>query len=205
MAATDYAVRINIQQGSLEVTGPEKGWVDAKIAELRPLLEQAGEARSAPDPTPAPSRRKAAKRKPAGDPATQSPESTAPRKPRATSARSGINAELREKLDAPTRKKFQEFIATRRAAWDGAHTAQAAIIATFLNDELDMPGVDKDDLYTVYTVMGERSPANIKSQLTNARQRARYFLGAADGKMALSHVGENFGRFDSVDKADAEG
>lgn len=52
--------------------------------------------------------------------------------------------------------------------------------------------------YTVYTGMGERAPSNIRSQLTNARQRARYFSGIQDGKMILSHAGENFGRHDSV-------
>jgi hypothetical protein len=99
------------------------------------------------------------------------------------------------------KQKLKDYIAARRKKWDGSQSAQAAIIATFVHDELGFPGVDQHDLYTVYTVMGERSPANIRSQLTNARQRARYFSGLSNGKMVLSHAGENFARFDSLDTA----
>lgn len=69
---------------------------------------------------------------------------------------------------------------------------------------LNHSGVDTNDLYTVYGAMGERSPNNIRSQLVNARQRARYFSGVVDGKAMLSNAGENFARYDSLDGSDGE-
>ena len=109
-----------------------------------------------------------------------------------------INPELRDRLTTELRGQLKDYIGARREAWNRSQPAQAAIIAAFLQDELNLPGVDQHDLYTVYTVMGERSPGNLRSQLTNARQRSRFFSGATGGKLMLSHAGENFARFDSL-------
>jgi hypothetical protein len=204
MAATDYAVRINSKEGALEVTGPDKDWVDAKLQQLtavfsdykgEPTGDDTGAGRTAPTARKGPKKARPAQ--------AAAPEAaTTVKKKRATSARSQVNTELRDELTAEVKQELKQYIADRRKAWDGAQSAQAAIIATFLHDRLGVPGVDQDDVYTVYTTMGERSPGNIRSQLTNARQRARYFEGLSDGKMILSHAGENFARFDALDAED---
>lgn len=199
VAASQYNVIINMREGLLEVSGPEKAWVDAKIDQLQPLLSEVASV----SPTASPS--SAGKRTKPKRGAVDAEASVPPlRRVRGTGGRSGVNADLRARLDPDTKRKFREFIGARRKAWDRSQSAQAAIIATFLHDELGMAGVDQHDIYTAYTVMGERSPANIRSQLTNARQRARYFSGSSDGKMVLSHAGENFARFDSVADDDTD-
>jgi hypothetical protein len=204
--APDYTVRINRHDGVLEVTGPEKEWVDEKIEQLTSVLSDfqlkpavGGGARRKPRSTPRKGR--------AEDAVDKAQDGTeTPIRRRGSGGRSDINEDLRDSFSTEVKQKLKNYIGARRKAWDGSQSAQAAIIATFLHDELGFPGVDQHDLYTVYTVMGERSPGNIRSQLTNARQRARYFSGLSNGKMILSHAGENFARFDSLgDAGDAPG
>ncbi len=196
IAVTEYIIRINRSQGSLEVIAPERDWVDAQIEQLIPVLERTPPAEEPfKDPPPRKNKKRSAS-------STRTDE-TKRSKPRATSGKPQINDALRDEL-ASRKDKLKTYIDARRKQWDGSQSAQAAIIATFLQDELDQPGVDHHDLYTVYTVMGERSPGNIRSQLVNARQRARYFASVTDGKAVLSHAGENFARLDSLDDHDVD-
>jgi hypothetical protein len=199
--APDYAVRINRREGVLEITGPEKEWVDAKIEQLTSVI-----AEFQPEPAfrdGARGKSRSAQMKARADGAADKAHGggEAPVRRRGSGGRSEINDDLRDSLSAEVKEKLKDYIGARRKSWDGSQSAQAAIVATFLHDELGFAGVDQHDLYTVYTVMGERSPGNIRSQLTNARQRARYFSGLSNGKMVLSHAGENFARFDSLDGA----
>lgn len=208
MAASDYTVKISLRDGLLEVIGPDREWVDAKIEQLQPVLAGAAPTEDAPPdtktaPKRAAKRTRTAKREAPTEPGAAAP--TAPRRARSTGGRSEMNAELRDLLTPDVKREFKQYIDERRKKWDASQNAQAAIIATFLHDKLGVAGVDQHDLYTAYTVMGERSPANIRSQLTNARQRARYFSVYSEGKAVLSHAGENFARFDSVDGADGDG
>ncbi len=189
-----YAVKINIQAGTLEVAGPDGEWVDSQVDQLRDLLAATG---SAP--------KKAAR---ATGPAPKDPPNgagtAARRRARSAGGKAQMDEELRALLDRETTKKLGEYIEARRQAWEDSLSGQAAIIATFLQDEMDRPGIDPNDLYTIYTVMGERPPGNLRSQLTNARQRARYFGGVTDGKWTLSQKGENYGRYDSVASTEGE-
>jgi hypothetical protein len=205
VATTDYAVKINRKEGALEVTGPDKDWVDAKVEQLAKVLSDYGsETPGSEGRGRSPAARKRT-RKDGRAEATQNGADSAPRRGRGKGGRSEIDEDLRGKLTTDVKKQLEGYIAARRKKWGASQSAQAAIIATFLHDELGLAGVDEHDLYTVYTVMGERSPGNIRSQLTNARQRAHYFSGLSGGKMVLSHAGENFARFDSLDGADDDG
>jgi hypothetical protein len=196
-APNDYSVKINLKDGALEIAGPDKGWVDSKIDQLRNTVLAGFQPEVADREVPRQPKRKPARKKVATTPGPGETRST-PKRPRGPSGRSAVNEELQSKMTAEIRSEFRDYIDARRQAWESSQSAQAVIIATFLHDKLSIAGVDQHDLYTAYTVMGERSPANIRSQLTNARQRARYFSGFQDGKMMLSHAGENFARFDSV-------
>jgi len=73
---------------------------------------------------------------------------------------------------------------------------QAAVIATFLMDELDWAEITADDLYTVYSEMGLKIPAT-RNALSNAQLRKGYFSAPTDGKYRVSHKGQNFARHDS--------
>lgn len=203
-AASEYSIRIHLIDGTLEISGPDKEWVDSKIEQLRDTV-LSGYKRVEND-FQAP--RKTARRGPAKKNTPATPSGRPPidrvsvKRSRGSGSRSSMNEELQRLMTADIKSDLQQYVAARRKAWDGSQSAQAAIIATFLRDKLGIAGVDQNDLYTVYTVMGERTPGNIRSQLTNARQRARYFAGLQDGKMVLSHAGENFGRLDSVSTDD---
>jgi hypothetical protein len=192
----DYAVKINRSDGVLEVTAPEKEWVDAKIEQLTPVISEAPAPRAHAGATQKPR----AARKRTRDAATEDGRagSEAPTRRRGNGGRPKINEDLRAQLTSDVRGRLKEYIDARRAKFDGGLSAQAAIIAGFLQDDLGYPGIDHDDLYTVYTDMGERIPGNLRSQLGNARQRARYFGAISGGKYILSNAGENFARFDSV-------
>jgi hypothetical protein len=198
-APSDFAVEVNIQDGTLKVSGPDKDWVDSKIDQLQDtVLAGYKPVEEEPEQKREPPKRRATK-KPAAPAADGTGERPAPKRGRtASSSRSSINEELQALMTSDVKSELQQYVSARRKAWDGSQSAQAVIIATFLHDKLGIDGVDQHDLYTVYTAMGERTPGNIRSQLTNARQRARYFAGLQDGKMVLSHAGENFARIDSL-------
>jgi hypothetical protein len=203
---SDYSVRLNLKDGALEISGPDKDWIDAKIDQLRDTVLAGFE----PSTGERQELRKQPKRKNTKKVATSPSHETEGDRPtakrsRGTSTRSSIDEELQARLTSEVRAELQKYVDARRKAWNGSQSAQAAIIATFLHDKLGLEGVDQHDLYTVYTVMGERTPGNIRSQLTNARQRSRYFAGLQDGKMVLSHAGENFARLDSLTSDDDVG
>ncbi len=192
----EYGVKINRREGALEIVGPDKEWVDAKVEQLSSFLSQpvlaADDGNAGRTGTDSGRPQKLQQRKSAKDGAKTNVER--PRK----RGRPTINEELRGQLKGDIAKELQQYIAHRQSAWDSSKTAQAAIIAGFLHEQLDIEGVDMHDLYTVYSVLGER-PGNTRSQLINARQRTSYFGGMVNGKAPLSIAGENFAKFDSLD------
>jgi hypothetical protein len=203
VAAAEYTVRINRRDGVLEVIGPEKEWVDAKVEQLSRVFadyaprpdDGEGDARiiSTTSKRATVRRKKTSAVAPTRD---DTSETTTPRRQRRT-GRAEVNRDLASQLTTELKGRLSAYVAARSKAWKN-QSAQAAIIATFLHDELEWVGVDQDDLYTVYSGMGWVIPKNIQSQLTNARQRARYFGGSSDGKLILSHAGENFARHESL-------
>lgn len=206
MTASEYAVKISRKDGALEVTGPDKEWVDQKIEQLRPVVSDYQVEPKTEDTTTAARKQRTSRaggKKNAVENAGE--RSGAPsRRTRARGGKPTTNRDLLEALTPEVKEQLRDYISARRKAWDRSQPAQAAIIAAFLQDMLNHSGVDTNDLYTVYGAMGERSPNNIRSQLVNARQRARYFSGVVDGKAMLSNAGENFARYDSLDGSDGE-
>lgn len=184
-----YLIRINRKDGALEVAAPEKAWVDEKLAELSAVFESWDPAGSQPEMEESPPQPKRG----------EAPARKVERKSRGrrTTARAEKNPELDVLLTKEVRDKFERYVSEREPSWSKSRSAQAAIIATFLADELDWPGVDPHDLYTVYTAMGYPTPGNMRSQLVNARQRDKYFRGIREGKAELSHAGENFARHEA--------
>jgi hypothetical protein len=206
MDAAQYAVRINSREGALEVVGPDKEWVDAKIEQLSSVLTEyrpqddadGGGTRSGRQKAPA--RRKRAAALAATDDADGTKSAT--RRSRGGGGRAEINPELVEKLTPEVKTKLREYVDARSKAWAASQSAQAAIVATFLYDEIGWTGIDPHDLYTIYSTMGEKIPRNLRAVLVNARQRARYFGNVSGGKAILSHNGENFARHDSIKAED---
>lgn len=196
-----YAVKFNSQQGTFEVTAPDGEWVATQVGELRELLATVPGPQAAPAPGGSAGPAAATDPPAAKQAATRDPK----RRPRAAAGgRVRVDEQLRAAIDGNVAKKLGEYIEARRNAWNESLSAQMAIIATFLEDELGREGIDPSEAFTVYTVMGERPPANLRSALTNARQRARYFAAITEGRWQLSQRGQNFGRFDSLNSSDGQ-
>lgn len=106
-----------------------------------------------------------------------------------------------EKLTTESRKALEKFVVERD--FEGTQK-QAAIMATFLEDELKFDGIDQDDLAAVYDIMGWKAPVNPRAVINNARNRDKFFRGWVNGKTHLSVNGQNFGRFDSKKKPEAD-
>lgn len=183
--ADSYSIKINRQEGSLEITG-DKEWVSSQLKELKEVyseyvVSQPNIVGKAVEAIP-----------------------IEPKKPRKTSKRqSGTvraqkNPELETKLTKELKEKLANYVSGRQASFDRSLPSQAAIIARFLQEELKWPGIDQHDIYTVYTLMGWRSPGNPNAQLNNALSRNHYFSSITEGKYILSHTGENYASYDSL-------
>ena len=181
----NYLIKINLSEGVLEVSGSDKQWVAEKLIEFKELLNSSITPKT-------PSKREALNNK---------ADTSVKRKASAPKGRSQKNDELEARFDKEVKEKLASYVSERQVAFDASLPAQAAIIATFLADELSLDGVDHNDTYTVYSVMGWKAPGNSRSQLNNAMTRNQYFGSIKNGKSILSHKGENFSRFESVNKA----
>lgn len=202
---TDFSIKINRRDGALEISGPERDWVDAKLAELSdvytgPLPDVSeGDANSDAKRSTTKHRPKRANKPKTTENADGKGDAPANQKrARRSGGRPQRNPELEVKLTRDLLHKFNEFIEERRAAWDKKQTHQTAIIATFLEDEIGWPAIDEDDLYTVYRALSLDGPTNYRSTLQNAYGRDKFFTGITDGKYTLSISGEKFGRSGSV-------
>lgn len=181
----NYSVKINRQEGSLEITG-DKDWVSLKLNELKEIYAEH---------TPKSGK---AKGSTGAKIVTKSKRSKSSTKRKTSSTRAQKNTDLDAKLSKEIKEKLENFIKERRTNFDHSLPSQAAIIARFLQKELDWPGVDQHDMYTTYTAMGWRLPGNPAAQLNNALSRNHYFSGVKDGKYILSHNGENYADHDSL-------
>lgn len=196
--ASEYSIKINRRDGALEITAPDGPWVDAKLQELTSVYTDPLPADPPENGTPdsGPSTKRAKRARAAASPPAPSDDATppTPTKVRRRNGRPSKNPELEPKLTRDVLTKLQTCIEERQVAWDKKQTHQAAIIATFLHDTIAWPGVDADDLYTVYRALGLDGPTNFRSLLQNATTRDKFFQGVTNGKFVLSLPGENFGR-----------
>jgi len=189
MTEGQYVVKVNRREGSVEITGADKEWVAAQLTRLEPVYgrsvvsdadhldEQDAEAASSEPST----RRRGRSRSNAGGAAKVS---------------ASKSALVEEKLTSDMHKRLQEYVAERQDHFKSRQD-QAAIIAGFLEDELQFDGVDQSDLGSVYEIMGWRAPVNPRAVINNARERNKYFRGWVDGRARLSVAGQNFARHDS--------
>lgn len=193
--ASEYSVRINRRDGIVEIEAPDKEWIAEQLDRLTVVYGEAPGGTSAPVQPSAPASR-------SEGPQAKAESGTKPRKAsRSSSGRASRKPELEQVLTPDLRAKLEQYIEERRAGGWKSKPGQAAIIATFLMDNVGWEGwIDPDDLYTVYSLMGiTDAPSNYRSQLSNARQRNGYFGAWVDGRVQLTHSGERFGRHDSKD------
>lgn len=202
-----YSVKINRRDGALEITGDDKAWVDAKLKELSAVWSEPVGDPTDPaggDSGSSRGRVQTAKRKAPAEAAT-SEGATGRRRAGGGGGggRVGRNEELATQLTPDVRKTLAAYVKERQAAFDKTQPQAAAIIAWFLRDNLGMSAITASDLYTVYAVMGWRTPRKPRAALDNAKARDNFF-SVSRGSYTLTHHGENYGRHDSLNSAQTE-
>lgn len=170
-----YSIKFSNGDQGFEVQGPDQSWVTNKASELQVLLEA----------TPV----KAANTEEKVKKTTRKTSS-----PKTTTKKSGNGAEslLVEKWSDELPAQISEFVAERQAAFDSGTTKQAAILAVFLKDKLDVDAITTDDLELIYRQLGWKT-INHLGQLKNAYQRNKYF-SVKDGAYTLTYAGLQYGR-----------
>jgi hypothetical protein len=191
-----FSVRINRREGIVEIDGPDKDWITEQLDRLEVVYKEPPGAATTTTTASAPASDGV---KTATKPASTEATTTRTRRSgRSSTSRASRKPELEQALTTDVKTALQEYIDERAAGWK-SKTGQAAIIATFLMDNVGWEGwIDQDDLYTVYSVMGiTDAPSNFRSQISNARQRNGHFGAWQDGRAQLTHGGERFGRHGS--------
>ncbi|RKQ84988.1 hypothetical protein C8N24_6619 [Solirubrobacter pauli] len=191
-----FSVRINRRDGIVEIDGPDKDWITEQLDRLSVVYtEPPGSAATSTASTSASEGVKSTT-KAAG---TEATGTRSRRSGKSSTTRASRKPELEQALTTEIKTALEAYIEERASGWK-SKTGQAAIIATFLMDNVSWGGwIDPDDLYTVYSVMGiTDAPSNFRSQISNARQRNGYFGAWTDGRAQLTHGGERFGRHGST-------
>ena len=192
----EFIVRINRTNGSVEVSGEDKDWVNEKLTQLEYVYK---EAPSAPVVAPASKHPDSGATSVSPKPNSSSNKATTAKvaKKGAAGKRPELNEELQGKLTREVIADLNKFIAERDKAYNSSLPAQAIIITIFLEDKLSWKGVDKHDLFTVYRQLGAPS-GNTDSQLRNAYSRNHYFSHIETGKYMPSGSGDTFARHGSL-------
>jgi hypothetical protein len=197
--AGDFSVRINRKEGVVEIEGSDKEWIATQLEKLAVVYESSPESAEVQESAPSAkdiAPQVSGTRK--GDAAAK-PSAGRGRKASRGSGRTSRDPELEKALTPELRSSLQAFVDERKKAWKNK-ASQAAIIATFLLDNLESDGwVDDSVLYTIYSVMGWSAPSNFRAQIDNGRNRSGYFGGWTNGRVQLTHAGEQFGRHGSKD------
>lgn len=114
-------------------------------------------------------------------------------KPTATRAKTGDKSDslVPVKLDNSAIDELLAYVKARQKAFEKTAPNQAAIIAKFLKDSLEIELIDKEDLAYIYKQVAVWKLVNHQGQLDNAADRNSYFT-RSDGKYKLSYAGEKF-------------
>jgi hypothetical protein len=167
-----FSIKFNSDAVSFEVQGPDAAWVDQKVSLLRDLLKELPhkqQAATAPN---------------------KSAQAAKPTKKR-TSKEPQTSPDLIDKWSDSTAVKLTSYVEARKEAFKGT-TKEAAIVGTFLKDELNINEITPDDIGFIYRKLGWKT-INHAAQLGNAATRDKFF-DKNDGAYTLTHQGMVFGR-----------
>jgi hypothetical protein len=177
--ADNYTIKFNNGSTSFEVQGPNETWVDAKVTELKDLMEKIPvlPVNNIPNPAPNP-----------GNP-------KAPRKPSARGSSkptNGADNQVSGKWDETVAQKITTYVEERQGGFDKGLTKQATVVATYIKDEMQIETVGAADLEFIYRKLGWPT-VNHAAQLNNAMTRDKFFA-KSEGGYELTHAGLVFGR-----------
>lgn len=182
-----FTVKFTNGATSFEVQGTNQEWVDSKIQELKELAD--GIPVVTEHAAPVQQSKKSSKR-------TTSTRKTTTR---STSQANDTAGQLESKWDDSLAEKIDAFVAERQKAFGSSAPKQAAILAVFFEDTLDIKGFSASDFQLVYRKLGWKT-INHVTQLNNAYTRDKFF-SINGGTYELTHTGRVFGRDTSKDKA----
>jgi hypothetical protein len=186
MADDNFSVKINRRDGIVEITGSDKVWIAEQLDRLAVVFSSQPEDERMDEPDfegDKPSDRERKTPKP-------------PRKRRAAARATpkSSNSEVAAKFTKDAAAKFQKYWDARNEEATKSQPDVAAVIATFILDELGIDAIEANDLIIVHRQMGWAPPGNPSGVIDNAIQRRGYFSGVRDGKTSLTPQGEHFGR-----------
>lgn len=175
-----YSIKFNHGASSFEIEGPNETWVDAKVNELKALMEVP------PTTSPISNAHKSALSTPKKTAKKANPKT-------GTSPKSGDTKSLLEdKWSDDLAAQILAYTAERQGGFDKGTTKQAAILAVFLKDNESMTAINPQDMELIYRKLGWPTISHT-NQLGNARKRDRFFEKTSDG-YELTHAGTVFGR-----------
>lgn len=176
---------------SFEISGSDQAWVDNKFQKLEELAKQS--------PTPSESSRtKPEKTSQPKEKIAKAPRTNKKKQPKDDST---VNPLLNDAFNEALVDQINSFVKDRSKSFSKGTTKQAAILAVFLKDTLNIELVSSADLEFIYRKIGWNT-INHAAQLNNARTRDKFFI-QNQGKLELTHNGLKFGRDTSKDSSNS--
>lgn len=179
---TVYTIKRNNGDQGFEVSAPDKEWVETKaeafsqeFTAVKSTAKKSVKSRAVSTPKPAAARTKTVDKS----------DSLVP-----------------TKLDNSVIDELLAYVKARQKAFEKTAPNQAAIIAKFLKDSLEIELIDKEDLAYIYKQVAVWKLVNHQGQLDNAADRNSYFT-RTEGKYKLSYAGEKFALDTAKDSGEA--
>ena len=188
-----FSISFNNGTVSFEVSGSDQAWVDGKLQKLEELVKQTAGS-------PESSRTRSEKASKPKQESTKAPQANKKKQPKDAST---VNPLLSEAFNEALVDQINAFVGDRSKSFSKGTTKQAAILAVFLKDTLDIELVSPADLEFIYRKIGWDT-INHVAQLNNARTRDKFFV-QNQGKLELTHNGLKFGRDTSKDSTSSNG
>lgn len=193
MADESYSVKINRRDGIIEITGPDKDWIAEQLDKLAPVYTRELQGGDEPVAPPA-ATVQGAENQPSGEGAK---EPTRKSRARRSTPRAVGPSEVEKALTRDVLTKLHTYMGERDESKIKSQPDRAAVITTFVQDEMKIDSIGSADLLAVYRAMGWSPPKNPSGVIKNAIDRRGYFSGWRDGKVYLTPTGEHFGRHGS--------
>lgn len=177
-----FSISFNNGTVSFEISGSDQAWVDGKLEKLEELVKQSPALSKDPKVQP--------------EKANQLKQKT-PKTPRTTTKKqskddSTVNPLLSSAFNEALVDQINSFVSDRSKSFSKGTTKQAAILAVFLKDTLNIELISSADFEFIYRKIGWNTINHI-AQLNNARIRDKFFV-QNQGKLELTHNGLKFGR-----------
>ena len=177
-----FSISFNNGTVSFEISGSDQVWVDGKLEKLEELVRQ----------PPTPPKDSKVQAKEANQVKQKTSKTTRTTAKKQSKDDSTVNSLLSSAFNEALVDQLNSFVNDRSKSFSKGATKQAAILAVFLKDALNIELVSPADFEFIYRKIGWNT-INHVAQLNNARARDKFFV-QNQGKLELTHNGLKFGR-----------